>query len=77
MAAHAGLPDLNTLEVFSYYDPDPDAMIDIISDDDTHPRIIEDYVIDPIDCEYSAMPYRRLIRLVTSWTRIFTSTNTI
>ncbi|KAH8755019.1 hypothetical protein F5883DRAFT_650103 [Diaporthe sp. PMI_573] len=49
MAAHAGLPDLNTLEVFSYYDPDPDAMIDIISDDDTHPRIIEDYVIDPID----------------------------
>lgn len=61
MAASAGLPDPNTLEVFSYYDPDLDTMIDIVSDDSTHPRIIEDYVINPEDCEYSTMLCRRLV----------------
>lgn len=53
MALLTGLPDVDTLEVFSYYDTDADTMIDIVSDDNTHPRKVDDYVIDPSDCEYS------------------------
>lgn len=53
MAGLAGLPDLDTLPVFQYYDEQQDTLIDILSDDNTHPRVIEDYVLDPVDCEYS------------------------
>ncbi|POS75039.1 set-domain histone methyltransferase-5 [Diaporthe helianthi] len=49
MAPITSLPDLDTLDVFSYYDPDGDAMINIVSDDNTHPRVVDDYVIDPAD----------------------------
>lgn len=52
MAAPAGLPDLNTLDVFAYDDPNQPQLVDIVSDDDTHPRVIRDYVLDPVDCEY-------------------------
>lgn len=51
MAAPAGLPDPNTLDVFAYEDVNQDAMVDIVSADNTHARVIQDYVIDPIDCE--------------------------
>lgn len=52
MAAPAGLPDPNTLEVFAYDDVNQDAMVDIVSADNTHARVIQDYVVDPVDCEY-------------------------
>ncbi|KAK7732611.1 hypothetical protein SLS63_004866 [Diaporthe eres] len=49
MAAPAGLPDPNTLEVFAYDDIARDEMVDIVSADNTHPRVIYDYVLDPVD----------------------------
>lgn len=71
MAAPAGLPDLNTLNVFAYYDPNLDEMVDIVADDDKHPRIVEDYVIDPTDCEYSGMLCHQFTNLMTSSPRRF------
>lgn len=53
MAAPAGLPDPDTLEVFAYDDIARDEMVDIVSADNTHPRVIYDYVLDPVDCKYS------------------------
>lgn len=52
MAAPAGLPDLNTLDVFQYDDVNQNRMVDIVSADNTHPRVISDYVLDPVECEY-------------------------
>lgn len=52
MAALPSLPDPNTLEVFEYYDQALDGMVDIVYADNTHPRVIEDYVVDAVDCEY-------------------------
>lgn len=52
MAAPAGLPDPDTLDAFAYDDITRNEMVDIVSADNTHPRIIEDYVLDPVDCKY-------------------------
>ncbi|KAG8165872.1 hypothetical protein KVR01_004424 [Diaporthe batatas] len=51
MAPLAGLPDPNTLNVFSYYDPHVDKMIPIVSNDNKHPRVIDDFLVDPSDWE--------------------------
>ncbi|KAL1863916.1 Histone-lysine N-methyltransferase ehmt1 [Diaporthe australafricana] len=71
MAGPAGLPNLDTLDIFSYYDFDQDAFVDIVRDDNTHARVTQDYVINPTDCEYSraylaADPRLSLIRFCDS-----------
>lgn len=52
MAAPAGLPDPNTLDVFAYDDVNQDALVDIVSADNSYARVIQDYVVDPVDCKF-------------------------
>lgn len=66
MAAPAGLPDPNTLDVFVYDDVIQDAMVDIVSADNTHARVIGDYVVDPVDCEYLALYYAVLAPILSA-----------
>lgn len=77
MAAPAGLPDLDTLEVFAYDDIAQDEMVDIVSEDNTHPRVIYDYVLDPVDCKYFDVHYTALATLLFSLALTFTIANTM
>lgn len=67
MAAPGGLPDPNTLDVFAYDDVNQDAMVNIVSADNTHARVIQDYVVDPVDCEYLEFYFAALTRILSTW----------